>query len=58
MNMEDESGPASEVMPNPTRDGPVEREIVFTEGRRTNLDRREALSSQGDFLTFILCLGP
>lgn len=45
-------------MPNPTRDGPVEREIVFTEGRRTNLDRREALSFRGDFLTFILCLGP
>lgn len=45
-------------MPNPTRDEPVEREIVFTEGRRTNVERREALPSRGDFLTFILCPEP
>jgi len=56
--MEDEYGPTSEVLPNSTADRPVNHEIAFTEGVWTHSDWLKALSSLGNFLTFILCPRP
>lgn len=58
MNIEDEYGPTSEVMPNSTAGRPVNHEIAFTKGVWTNLDFLKTLSSMGNFLTFILCPNP
>lgn len=46
-----------EVPPSSTRDRLVNHEMAFTEGVWTHLDWLKALSSLGNFLTFILCLG-